>query len=59
MRTDALLDLLAAHLDELEAMAARYQRIGMTGTAARLRAVRDRLEERVTEPEGEGDDATD
>lgn len=57
MTTDTLLDLLAAHLDELEAMAARYHRIGMTGTAARLRAMRDRLEERVTGPETQEDES--
>ena len=49
--TDALLAALAAALDEIEAEAARFDRLGMTGVARRLRAMGERLEERATAPQ--------
>ena len=49
--TDALLAALAAALDEIEAEAARFDRLGMTGVARRRRALAERLEERATAPQ--------
>ena len=49
--TDALLAALAAALDEIEAEAARFDRLGMTGVARRLRALAERLEDRATAPQ--------
>lgn len=51
--TDALLAALAAALDEIEAEAARFDRLGMTGVARRLRALAERLEERATAPQAD------
>jgi hypothetical protein len=52
--TDALLAALAAALDKIEAEAARFDRLGMTGVARRLRALAERLEERATAPQAGG-----
>ena len=48
--TDATLAALTAALDEIEALAARFERLGMAGVARRLRAGRERVEETLTAP---------
>lgn len=52
--TDTTLDALAACLDEIESLAAHFERLHMTGMARWLRELAARLEERATEPQQAG-----
>ena len=48
--TDATLAAIAATLDEIEGLAARFDRLGLAGIARKLRAGRERIEETLTAP---------